>query len=251
MEQIQEVTWTVLWPYYLCSLFWNRYIPRSQKTQSKTEKLSSTESYNRSILKPSRLISRIQNWLDIPKVMQLDWPNNMTVSSTLSAIFMARWLPKISLMPPSPGMTPAIWDFKWHCRYLEGVWCRSPTELNRSRLTRQTHLCNRQMSKAKSAHYSKLIAEHSGDHGSLWKAFNKILHCCPKMHLPDHSSIISLAKHIQLVFSLMKSPSIRSSLPPDSLSRVSNPPDIRKVLQNLSCVTVDEIRRLVLQAPCK
>ena len=36
------------------------------------------------------------------------------------------------------------------------------------------------MSKTKSTHDSKGIAEHSGDHGSLWKAFNKLLHRCPK-----------------------------------------------------------------------
>ena len=81
---------------------------------------------------------------------------------------------KISIKPPNPWMTPAILASKRYHRYLERVWRRNPTALNRSRLTKQTHLCNRQMSKAKSAHYSKIITEHSGDHGSLWKAFNKI-----------------------------------------------------------------------------
>ena len=31
-----------------------------------------------------------------------------------------------------------------------------------------------------SAHFSKIIVDHSGDHRSLWKAFNKILNRCPK-----------------------------------------------------------------------
>ena len=48
---------------------------------------------------------------------------------------------------------------------------------------------NTQMSKSKSAHYSKIIADHSGDHRSLWKAFNQIWHICP-----DHSSIAAWAK---------------------------------------------------------
>ena len=157
---------------------------------------------------------------------------------------------KISLKPPNPWMTPAILASKRHCRYLERVWRRNPTALNRSRLTRQTHLCNRQMSKAKSAHYSKIIAEHSGDYGSLWKAFNKILHRCPKMHLPDHSSIATLANTFSSFF-INKISVIRSSFPSDSHSRVLNPPDTRKVLQNLSCVTADEVRHLVLRAPCK
>ena len=44
---------------------------------------------------------------------------------------------------------------------------------------------------------------------------------------------------------------IRSSFPSDLLSRVLNPPDTGKVLQNLSCVTADEVRHLVLRAPYK
>ena len=44
---------------------------------------------------------------------------------------------------------------------------------------------------------------------------------------------------------------IRSSFPSDSQSRVLNPPDTGKVLQNLSCVSADEVRHLVLRAPCK
>ena len=80
---------------------------------------------------------------------------------------------KISLKPPNPWMTPAILSSKRHRRYVERVWRRNPTALNRSRLTRQTHLCNRQILKAKSTHYSKIIAEHSGNYGSLWKAFKK------------------------------------------------------------------------------
>ena len=100
---------------------------------------------------------------------------------------------KISSKPPNPWMTPAILASKRHRRYLERVWRRYPTALNTSRFSKQIHLCNKQMSKAKPAHYSKIIAEHSGDHRSLWQALNKILHRCPKMYLPDHSSITALA----------------------------------------------------------
>ena len=152
---------------------------------------------------------------------------------------------KISLKPPNPWTAPAILASKQHQWYRERVWRRNPTALNRSRLTRQTHLCNRQMSKAKSAHYSKLIAEHSGDHGSLWKAFNKILHGCPIMHLPGHSSIAALANTFSSSF-INKIYVIRSSFPSSSHSRVLSPPDTRKVLQNLTSVTADEVRCLVL-----
>ena len=157
---------------------------------------------------------------------------------------------KISPKPPNPWMTPAILASKRHHRYLERVWRGYPTALNRSRFSKQIHLCNKQMSKAKSAHYSKIIAEHSGDHRSLWQAFNKTLHRCPKMYLPDHSSITALANTFSSFF-INKISIIRSSFPSDSCSNVLTPPDTREVLHNLSYVTDAEVHRLVLSAPCK
>ena len=106
------------------------------------------------------------------------------------------------------------------------------------------------MSKAKLSHYSKMIAEHSCDYGSLWKAFNKILHRCPKMRFPDQSSIVALESTFSSYF-INKISVIRSYFSSDSHSCMLNLPDTRKVLQNLTCVTNDEVRRLVLQAPCK
>ena len=82
------------------------------------------------------------------------------------------------------------------------------------------------------------------------KAFNKFLHRCPKIHLPDHSSIATLANTVGSFF-INRISVIRSALPSDSHSRVLNPPDTRKVLQDLSCVSADEVRHFVLQDPCK
>ena len=157
---------------------------------------------------------------------------------------------KISIKPPNPWMTPAILASKRYRRCLEHVWRNNPTALIRSRLTRQTHLCNRQMSKAKSVHYPKIIAKQSDDYGSLWKAFNKVLHRCPKLHLSDHSSIATLANTFSSLL-INKISVIRSSFPSDSHSRVLNPPYTRKVLQNPSCVIADEVHHLVLRAPWK
>ena len=157
---------------------------------------------------------------------------------------------KISPKPPNPWMTPAILASNRHSRYLKRGWGRCTTALNRSRFSKQIHLWNKQMSKAKSAHYSKTIAEHSGDHRSLWQAFNKILHRCPKMYLPDHSSITALANTFSYFF-INTISIIRSSFPSGSCSYVLTPPNIREVLHNLSHVTDAEVRRLVLSAPCK
>ena len=154
-----------------------------------------TLSWRPSIWKPLRLISTIPAWLRTLSPTPLNCLNNTTVSLARPLIFTPHTLAtkNISPKPPNPSMTPAILASKRHRRYLERVWRGYPTALNRSRLSKQIYLCNRQMSKSTSAHYSKIIAEHSGDHRSLWQAFNKILHRCPKMYLPDHSSIAALA----------------------------------------------------------
>ena len=147
-------------------------------------------------------------------------------------------------------MTPAILPSKRHRRYLQPAWRRYPTAPNRSRLSRQIHLWNREMSKAKSVHYSKIIAEQSGDHRSLWQAFNNILHRHPKMYLPDHSYIAALANTFSSFF-MNKISIIRYSVPSGSCSNVLIPPNTREVLHNLTHVTDTEVRRLVLSAPCK
>ena len=157
---------------------------------------------------------------------------------------------KISPKPLNPWMTPAILASKRHRGCLERVWRRYQTALNRSGLSKQIHLCNKQISKAKSVHYSKIIAEHSCDHQSLWQAFNKILHRCPKMYLPDHSSIAASANTFGS-FLINKISIIRSSFPSNSCSNVLTPPDTREVLHNQTHVTDDEVRRLVLSTPCK
>ena len=105
------------------------------------------------------------------------------------------------------------------------------------------------MSKAKLAHYFKIIAERSGDYGSVWKAFNKILHRCPKMRLPDHSSIVAPGNTFSLFFiDKIPVPAPLTHTHTDSHSCILNPPDTRKVMQKLTCVTADEVSCLGLHA---
>ena len=44
---------------------------------------------------------------------------------------------------------------------------------------------------------------------------------------------------------------LANALVPSRIDNVLNPPDTRKVLQNLNCVSADKVRHLVLRAPCK
>ena len=144
-----------------------------------------------------------------------------SVLSTLIDLHTPLVAEMISPKPPNPWMTPDIMASKRHGRYLERVWHSNPPALNRTRLTRQMHLCNRQMSKAKSAHFSKIIADHSGDHRSLWKAFNKISHRCPKVCLPDHTTIEALANTFSSFF-INKISLIRSSFSSGECSDVKS-----------------------------
>ena len=69
--------WFNFGPLFCCWWFAN-----SNKRYSDSRKLSSTENYRRSTLKPLRL-SKILNWFGILKLTQLDWLNNMSVLCSL------------------------------------------------------------------------------------------------------------------------------------------------------------------------
>ena len=110
-------------------------------------------------------------WIDrYPKTNTIGLPQQYnSVLRTLINLHAPLVTKKISPKPPNPWMTPYILVSKRHCWYLECVWHRNLTTLNRLRRCRQTHLFNRPISKVKSAHYSKIIADHSGDHSSYGK----------------------------------------------------------------------------------
>ena len=108
------------------------------------------------------------------------------------------------------------------------------------------------MTKAKSAHFSEVIADHLGDHQSLWKAFNKILHRCPATHLPDHSSVAALVGTFGSSF-INKISIIRAVFPLHAHLNTSNlnPPDTHVVLHDFVSVSEAEVCHLVLTSPCK
>ena len=61
-------------------------------------------------------------------------------------------------------------------RYLERVWRRSRSPLDRSRYTKQLHLCNRMMSKSNSDYYTSLLSNNTANPRQMWNSVNKILH---------------------------------------------------------------------------
>ncbi len=152
----------------------------------------------------------------------------------------------------NPWMSPEILAAKRQRRYLERTWRKNPTALNRSRYTRQTHLCNRMMSKAKSSYYSEIISTNSGDQRSMWKALNQILHRRPTMSLPDCLSLGQLASTFGSFF-LDKIALIRTSFSDVAPSDDRHPPGGTNApsLTTFAPVTEEEVRRLIMAAPSK
>ena len=105
-----------------------------------SHKLSSTERYNQSTWKPSRLISKNSDMIRYLKTnateLALQYDSVLHTLINLHAPLVTH---KISIKPPNPLMTSATFASKRYRRYLQRVWRSNPTALNRSRLTRQTH----------------------------------------------------------------------------------------------------------------
>ena len=159
---------------------------------------------------------------------------------------------KVSPKSPNPWMTPEIMAAKNHRRYLERIWRRTPTPFNRSRFTRQTHSCNRMMSKAKSAYYTEIVRNNSTDQRSMWRAFNQILHRRPLRLLPEYLSISQLATRFGSFF-IDKVAAIRASFPVVQTFDDTPAPDRPDTtILNIFCpASEDEIRKLIIASPNK
>ena len=104
------------------------------------------------------------------------------------------------LRPPSPWMSLEIIIAKRRRRYLERVWRRSRSPLDRSRYTKQLHLCNRMMSKSKSDYYTSLLSNNSDNPRQMWNSVNKFLHRDKSKPLPDHTSLDTLCSSFSKFF---------------------------------------------------
>ena len=158
----------------------------------------------------------------------------------------------INPKPPNPWLTPGILQAKRHRRYLERAWRKNPTALNRSRFTKQIHLCNRLMAKAKSAYFSQLIHDHSSNPRCLWKCFNQVLSRRPRKLLPDSSSLSRLAEEFGFFF-INKISRIRSSFNVPHTSCPLKQPKrlVSTFLGNFSPISEAEVLKLIKNAPAK
>ena len=111
------------------------------------------------------------------------------------------------LRPPSPWISLEIILAKRRRRYLERVWRRTRSPLDRYRYSKQLHLCNRMMSTSKSDYYTSLISNNSANPRHMWNSVNKKIFTARN---PNHCLITLLWIHWPALFlssSLTRSPS--------------------------------------------
>ena len=148
-------------------------------------------------------------------------------------------------------MTPEIIQSKRHRRYLERVWRKSRSSLDRSRYTWQCHLCNRQMSKAKSYYYENMVANNSATPKQLWKCINQILHRRPAPFLPTHASIKSLCNSFSSHFK-DKISLIHSAFTDHTSDTVNaDSPQLNSQLTSFEPATTTEVRKIIMSSPSK
>ena len=126
-------------------------------------------------------------------------------------------------------MTPGIIKSKQRRRYLERVWRKSHSSLDRSRYTRQCYLCNREMSKAKSHYYENMVSTNSATPKQLWECINKISHRRP-----------APASVIQSTF---------TGHTPDTVHADS--PQLNFQLASFEPATTTEMRKIIMSSPSK
>ena len=106
----------------------------------------------------------------------------------------------VQVRPPSPWMSNDIIVAKRRRRYLERIWRRTRSPIDRSRYTKQLHICNHMMSKAKSDYYTHFITTNSENPRQMWKSVKKILHRQKLKALPEHSSLDTLCSSFSKYF---------------------------------------------------
>ena len=152
------------------------------------------------------------------------------------------------LRPPSPWMSLEIILAKRRRRYLERVWRRTRSPLDRSRYNKQLHLCNRMMSESKSNYYTSLLSNNSANPRHMWNSVNKILHRQKSKQLPDYTSLDTLCSSLSKFFT-DKITLIRSNfLTNDHSHDFPEPPHVENTMDQFAPTTTSEVRTIILKS---
>ena len=120
--------------------------------------------------------------------------------------------------------------------------------LDRSRFTKQLHLCNRMMSKSISDYYTGLLSNNSDNPRHMWNSVNKILHREKSKPLPDHTSLDTLCSSFSKFFT-DKMALISSNFVTNDHSRdFPEPPHVENTMDQFTPTTTSEVRSIVLKS---
>ena len=152
------------------------------------------------------------------------------------------------LRPPSPWMSLEIILAKRRRRYLERVWRRTRSPLDRSCYSKQLHLCNRMMSKSKSDYYTSLLSNNSDNPRHMWNSVNKILHRKKSKPLPDYTSLDTLCSSFSKFFT-DKITLIHSNFITNDRSRdFPEPTHVENTMDQFTPTTTSEVRSIILKS---
>ena len=164
-------------------------------------------------------------------------------SETLSHLLDTHALKQITMTqprPPSLWMSLEISIAKRRRRYLEIVWRRTRSPLDRYRYPKQLHICNRMMSKSKS--------DYSANPRPMWTSVNKILHREKSKPLPDYISLDTLCSSFSKFFT-DKIPLIRTNFVKNDPSRdFPEPPHVENTMNQFTHTTTSEVRSILLKS---
>ena len=139
--------------------------------------------------------------------------------------------------PKQTMMSPEIILAKSRRLYLERVWRRTRSPLDRSRYTKQLHLCNRMISKSKSDYYTSLLSNNSANPRHMWNSVNKNFHREKSKPLPDYTSLDTLCSSFSKFFT-NKITLIRSNFFKNDQSRdIPEPPHVENTMDQFTHTT--------------
>jgi exonuclease III len=150
----------------------------------------------------------------------------------------------------NPWYTPALKKLKLAKRHLERVWSRSHSSEDHKNLRTATNHYHAAIIKAKRAYNSTLISSSLTNPRHLWNNINKILHRSSMPVLPSYESLSSLSQSFATFFS-DKIHKLHTTLLSNH-TRVSPhvpPPFTPPNFSSFTCVTTDEVSKLLSQSP--
>ena len=150
-----------------------------------------------------------------------------------------------------PWITDEFLAAKRKKRNLEKTWRRTKFSFDKFSLTKQTHICNNLLSKAKNDWYTSMIEQNKNKPRNLWSCINKILHRSQSSPLPDFSDLTSLSNNFGKYF-IDKISKIRAILDSKAFSEVRVEPNyVAPMFSSFTPLSEADVKKLINAAPNK